>query len=218
MAPAEPARGTGRLEAFSDAVFAIVLTLLVLDLLPKDAQSPRELLESWPSYLAYLTAFLTIGTVWLNHNEAIAHVRHTNPVVLLLNLALLLGASLVPWPTVLASHALTGGDRADQIAAMVVFALVTVLISVPWMALDLYLARHPQLMNSSRDVAWMRRHAFISAGTVLVAGVSVGVAFLSPLASLVLYLPVFAAFIAARVVETGATGPRGQVPARPEHD
>jgi len=204
MAPAEHSRGTGRLEAFSDAVFAIVLTLLVLDLLPERAQAPHELLENWPAYVAYLTAFLTIGTVWLNHNEAIARVRHADPIVLLLNLAVLLGASLVPWPTVLVSNALKEGNRADQIAAMIVFAVVTVLISAPWVTLDLYLARHPKLMNSSLDVAWMRRHASISAGTLLIAGLSVGVAFLSPLASLVLYLPVFAAFIVARIVEASS--------------
>jgi uncharacterized membrane protein len=204
MADTEHQRGTGRLEPFSDAVLAIVLTLLVLDLLPDDAQTPQQLLENWPAYLAYLTAFLTIGTVWLNHNEAIARVRSADPIVLLLNLALLLGASLVPWPTVLVSHALTEGDRADQIAAMIVFAVVTVVISVPWAVLDLYLARHPSLLSSPDDVAWMRRHALYSAATLVIAVVSVGVAFLSPLASLVLYLPVFAAFIVARVVETGS--------------
>ncbi|WP_421733865.1 TMEM175 family protein [Cellulomonas sp.] len=204
MALIEPQRRTGRLEAFSDAVFAIALTLLVLDLLPERAQSPHQLLENWPAYLAYLTAFLTIGTVWLNHNEAIARVRHADPIVMLLNLGVLLGASLVPWPTVLVSNALREGDRADQVAAMMVFAGVAVIISVPWVVLDLYLARRPRLLNSSADVTWMNRHAVISAGTLLIAGVSVGVAFVSPLASLVLYLPVFAVFIAARVVETNS--------------
>ena len=210
MAQTELQRGTGRLEAFSDAVFAIVLTLLVLDLLPDGAQTPRQLLESWPAYLAYLTAFLTIGTVWLNHKEAIERVRYADPIVLLLNLALLLGASLVPWPTVLVSNALTEGDRADQIAAMMVFAVVTVLISVPWVVLDLYLARRPRLLSSSQDVPWMRRHALISAGTLLIAGVSVAVAFISPLASLLLYLPVFAAFITARILETPSDSVAGE--------
>ena len=195
---------TGRLEAFSDAVLAIVLTLLVLELLPDGARSPQELLEDWPTYVAYLTAFLTIGVVWLNHHEAVSRIRYADPIVLLLNLAVLLGASLVPWPTSLMSKALQDGERADQIAAMVVFALVAVLISVPWLGMDLYLARHPRLLQSADGAAWMRRHALTSTGTLLIAGVSVGVAFLSPLLSLLLYLPVFAAFIAARVIETRA--------------
>lgn len=204
MANARLPQRTGRLEAFSDAVLAIVLTLLVLELLPETPQSPRELLEDWPTYLAYLAAFLTIGTVWLNHSEAVSRIRYADPIVLLLNLGLLLGASLVPWPAALVSKALQDGDRADQVVAMVIFALVTVLISVPWLGLDLYLARHPRLLKSADGAAWMRRHARTSVGTVLVAGVSVGIAFLSPLVSLLLYLPVFATFILARVVETAA--------------
>src|ERR1700712_3400786 len=148
--------GIGRLEAFSDAVLAIVLTLLVLELLPTGAQSPEQLLDNWPTYIAYLAAFLTIGIIWLNHNEEMARVGKTTPVVLVLNLGVLLGASLVPWPTALISDALREGDHADQFAAMVVFAVVAAVISVPWAALDLYLARHPELLNTPGDVVWMR--------------------------------------------------------------
>jgi uncharacterized membrane protein len=190
-----------RLRSFSDAVLAIVLTLLVLELLPDVAQSPRALLDNWPSYLAYLTAFLTIGSVWVNHTEQMSRVRRANPVVMFLNLGVLLGASLVPWPTALISHALKDGTRADQIAAMVVFTLVACLLSVPWVALDLYLARRPQFLASPEDAPWMRRHALTSAATILTALVSLGIAFISPLVSLLIYLPVFAAFIVARLLE-----------------
>ncbi|WP_375387891.1 TMEM175 family protein [uncultured Amnibacterium sp.] len=204
MARRAQTREIGRIEAFSDAVLAIVLTLLVLELLPEGARSPEQLLDGWPTYLAFLTAFLAIGIVWLNHNEAISRLRRTDPVVLVLNLGLLLGATLVPWPTALVSSALEEGDRADQVAAMVVFAIVTVVISVPWAAMDLYLARHPSLLTAPDDVAWVRRHALTSAGTMLVAAVSVALAFVSPLASLLLYLPVFAVFIVARLLERRA--------------
>ena len=142
--------------------------------------------------------------MYVNHNEAISRLRASDPIVLVLNLAVLLGASLVPWPTALVSEALTAGNRADQVGAMVVFAIVTVLISVPWAGLDLYLARHPRLLKTPADVSWMRRHALISAATLLIAVVSVAVAFLSPLLSLVLYLPVFAAFMLTRLLERSA--------------
>ena len=193
----------GRLEAFSDAVFAIVLTLLVLDLLPRGAQSPQQLLANWPTYLAFLAAFLTIGIVWLNHTQAMSRIRSANPIVLTLNLGLLLGASLVPWPTALISAALEDGDRADQIAAIFVFAIVTTLISVPWLALDLYLLRHPQLLSSEQDVSWMRAHARISIATLIGAAVSIALAFVSPLASLVLYLVIEATFIVLRLRDMG---------------
>ncbi|RFA09021.1 hypothetical protein B7R54_07135 [Subtercola boreus] len=211
--------GIGRLEAFSDAVLAIVMTLLVLDLLPSGAQSPEQLLDHWPTYLAYLAAFFTIGIIWLNHNEELARVSRTTPVLLVLNLGLLLGASLVPWPTALISDALTEGDHDAQFAAMVVFAVVAAVISLPWVALDLYLARHPELLNTATDVAWMRRHALYSAGTLIVAVVSVVVAIFSPLAALVLYLVVAAAFLLARLFEreaAAAPDPEAREPAASE--
>jgi uncharacterized membrane protein len=191
--------GVNRLEAFSDAVLAIVLTLLVLELLPEGAQTPAELLGKWPTYLAFLTAFLTVGVVWLNHNGAIARIRRADPRVQVLNLGILLGASLMPWPTSLISAALQNGERADQIAAIFVFALVTVLISVPWLALDLYLIRHPALLTSPADLPRIRRHATSSIGTLVAAGLSIALAFVSPLASLVLYAIVVAVFLAARL-------------------
>lgn len=191
----------GRLEAFSDAVLAIVLTLLVLELIPEGAQSPDELLADWPTYLAFFAAFLTVGVVWLNHNQAVSRIRRADPVVQALNLGLLLGASLMPWPTALISAALKDGDRADQIAAIFVFAIVTILISVPWLVLDLHLLRHPALLSSDDDEAWVRNHARISLATIVAAGVSVAVAFASPLASLVLYLVIVAVFLVVRLLE-----------------
>jgi uncharacterized membrane protein len=191
----------GRLKSFSDAVLAIVLTLLVLDLLPDAVQSPRQLLDNWPSYLAYLIAFLTIGSVWVNHTEQMSRIRTANPVVLFLNLGILLGASLAPWPTALIAHSLKDGDRADQIAALAVFTLVSVLLSVPWFAMDLYLAKRPQMLVSPDDAGWMRRHAVNSGLTVVTGVASLGLAFLSPIAALLLYLPVFSAFIISRLLE-----------------
>ncbi len=201
MARRPRGEGVGRLEAFSDGVFAIVLTLLVLDLLPARAQSPIQILEAWPTYLAFLAAFLTIGIMWLNHYRAMSKLRRADPVLLVLNLGLLLGASLVPWPTALIARALEDGDRTDQIAALFVFALVTVLISLPWLGIDLHLVRHPRLLRSREDVAWMRRHARTSIATIAAAGVSIGVAFVSPLAALVLYVVIALTFILQRLRE-----------------
>ena len=206
MAKVERSEGIGRLEAFSDAVLAIVLTLLVLDLLPKGAQSPTQLFAAWPTYLAFLAAFFTIGIVWLNHSQASARIRTATPLVLVLNLGVLLGASLIPWPTALISAALETGDRAAQIGAIFVFALVSIILSVPWLALDLYLARHPGLLRSTSDVKWMRAHAWASIGTIVGAIVSIGLAFVSPIASLVLYLVVSIVFIVLRLREGGPRG------------
>lgn len=104
---------TGRIESFSDCVYSIAITLLVLDLkVPHGAPHTlaRELALEWPSYAAYLLSFLFIGVMWINHHRLFTHIRKTDNTLLILNLLLLLGVTTVPFPTaVLASH-LTGAD------------------------------------------------------------------------------------------------------------
>jgi uncharacterized membrane protein len=103
--PAGPLRSglrTGRLEAFSDGVFAIAITLLVLDIaLPANAS--RHLLRSvgdlWPSYVAYVASFSTIGAMWLGHNAITEYLERVNAVFVRLNLLLLLVVSFLPFPT-----------------------------------------------------------------------------------------------------------------------
>jgi len=94
--------GTGRLEAFSDGVFAIAITLLVLDIaLPANAY--RHLLHSlgelWPTYLAYVASFSTIGATWLGHNAITEYLERVDPVFVRLNLLLLLVVAFLPFPT-----------------------------------------------------------------------------------------------------------------------
>jgi hypothetical protein len=102
-------RDTGRLVAFSDAVFAITITLLVLEIRPPTDYSnlPHDLLALWPSYLAYGVTFLFIGQVWANHHVLFDHIRAADRVVLLLNTLLLMGT---PWQVL----ARPGGSSADR--------------------------------------------------------------------------------------------------------
>lgn len=190
-----------RLKALSDGVFAIVITLLVLNLIPDAARSPQQLLDAWPSYLAYLAAFLSIGSIWLNHNAAFARIREADAPVLTLNLVLLLGSALIPWPTVLIADALQNGNHIDQVAAMIVFSIVSLLLSAPWSALDRYVRRHPALLVNEGDAAWFRWHSRMSDVSFLLAIVTVGVSFLSPLTSLVIYLVSITTFLIVRLFE-----------------
>jgi uncharacterized membrane protein len=93
---------TGRLEAFSDGVFAIAITLLVLDIaVPRDAGAhlARSVAGLWPSYLAYVVSFSTIGAIWLGHNAITEYLERADAVFVRLNLLLLLVVAFLPFPT-----------------------------------------------------------------------------------------------------------------------
>ncbi len=97
-------RETGRIEAFSDGVFAIAITLLVLDLkVPRAIREPatlaRSLFTQWPTFAAYLTSFITIGIMWINHHQLFTVIRRVDHMLLILNLLLLLMITFIPFPT-----------------------------------------------------------------------------------------------------------------------
>jgi len=93
---------TGRMEAFSDGVFAFAITLLVLDLTVPEG-SGRDLLAAvlalWPHYLTYVVSFATIGAVWLTHNAITEHLDHADSTFMRLNLLPLLFVAFIPFPT-----------------------------------------------------------------------------------------------------------------------
>lgn len=99
---------TQRIEAFSDGVFAIAITLLVLDIRPPQA-SPHlvsDLLALWPSYLAYLISFLLIGLIWANHHEMFHHIRRGDRMLMFFNTLLLLDVAFLPFVTAVLSSSL----------------------------------------------------------------------------------------------------------------
>jgi uncharacterized membrane protein len=98
---------TGRLETFSDGVFAIAATLLVLEFSVGDVPNlGRELLHLWPSYLAYVTSFLTIGIIWMNHHHTVSFISRVDRTFLFVNNLLLLTVAFLPFPTGLVGDAI----------------------------------------------------------------------------------------------------------------
>jgi uncharacterized membrane protein len=145
---------TARLEAFSDGVFAIAITLLVLDLkIPHDAAESlnAQLLAQWPAYLAYFTSFATIGIMWINHHRLFLLIRRVDHRLLLLNLFLLLGVSIVPFPTQLVADHL---GRAGETEAVSVYAAASIYIAISFNVLWRYASsakRQPVLLNVPHD-------------------------------------------------------------------
>ena len=112
-----------RLEAFSDGVFAIAITLLVIEIHPPELAEGESLAhglwEQWPDYLGYLLSFLVLGVMWLNHHRIFEPAKRIDGIVLVLNLNLLLWAVLVPFPTaVVADFLRDGGSDAETAVAL----------------------------------------------------------------------------------------------------
>ena len=139
---------TARVEAFSDGVFAIAITLLILEIqIEPDGYADlwRSLADEWPSYLAYVTSFLTIGAVWIAHHALFVRLSAIDPVLLRLNILLLMVVSFLPFPTALMAEALQESRSAER-AAVVVYGVVAALIEVLLASASRYAAAHPDLL------------------------------------------------------------------------
>ena len=128
---------TSRVEAFSDGVFAIAITLLILEIrVPPNVahgQLGEELFKLWPSYLAFLTSFGTIGTMWMNHHRLFTLINRLDDGLIALNILLLLGITWIPFPTALLGEHLIGPDQ--YIAATVYsgsYVIIAIVFNVLW--------------------------------------------------------------------------------------
>ncbi len=152
--PAE--KQTGRLEAFSDGVFAIAITLLVLDIHVPHAESLgpghgllRALGEQWPTYLAYVTSFLTILIMWMNHHAILENIGRSDQRLQLFNGLLLMVISLVPFPTSLLAEYLR--DPAGERAAAAVYSAFFVLLSVAFNLVWRDASHNGRLLHAGHD-------------------------------------------------------------------
>jgi uncharacterized membrane protein len=176
---------TTRLEAFSDGVFAIVITLLVLDL--KVPESPDRLLgqlaDEWPFFLGYLVSFAFIGGVWIAHTRLTRLLDAADSVFLGLNLILLLFVSFLPFTTkLLTTHMVDAGQR----VAVVMFGANLTLAGLMSSLLVSYVARAHELSGfDPADLAWLVRQRW--AGVALTT-LSTVISALLPKAAAVFYL------------------------------
>jgi uncharacterized membrane protein len=151
------ARESGRMEAFSDGVFAFAMTLLVLGLRDPTLESTGSLLQGlfgeWPAFLAFGISFTTILVNWMNHHNLFTYVRRIDGPFMLLNGLLLLATTLIPFTTSLvADHILL----ADSGTAAEVYSGTFLFVALAWNLLWQYAARHPGILASSVSDAEIR--------------------------------------------------------------
>jgi uncharacterized membrane protein len=127
-------RGTSRLEGFSDGVFSIAATLLVLEFTVSSGKDlGTQLLHLWPSYLAYATSFLTIGIIWMNHHFCVETMARADRTLLFLNVLLLIIVGFLPFPTrLVANYLQKSGEQTAVYAYDATFVLMAVIYNVWW--------------------------------------------------------------------------------------
>lgn len=151
---------TGRLEAFSDGVIAVAVTLLVLNIsVPKLGANEtlvHALLAQWPKYAAYLVSFLTIGIIWINHHVMVGRLRAANHQVLMLNLILLASIAVIPFATSLMATFLKEG--AGQRLAAGIYAASFLVMGIAFASMNSYiLLRAPQMLTTELSLARRRQ-------------------------------------------------------------
>jgi uncharacterized membrane protein len=149
---------SSRVEAFSDGVFSIAITLLVLELAIPAVRGEflQELRDEWVSYVAYLAAFANIGVLWMGHHTAFSRIRAVDAGLLWRNLVLLLTVSVVPFPTAVIASAYRVGSPEDQAAAVVSYAVVGIASGVAWLLMFAYLRGHPTLSDPLSHAEFFR--------------------------------------------------------------
>ena len=166
--PSGTERGTERIEAFSDGVFAIAITLLILEIkVPRPQPGSdlfRSLLGLWPAYLGYVLSFVMIGIYWANHHYIFKLIEKTNHALNLLNLLFLLFIAFLPLPTeVLGDYLL---DRTNQTTAVTVYAFALFFAALTWLLMWLYAARGRRLIDRHLDAGYVRRLTLQYIGSV----------------------------------------------------
>jgi len=192
-------RGTQRLEAFSDGVFAIAATLLVLEFAVKSglhAYTPplgHQLLHLWPSYLAYATSFLTIGIIWMNHHFCVETMAQADRTLMFLNLLLLMTVSFLPFPTrvVAESFQLHSGEQPAVLVYAATFVFMAVIYNVWWR----YASRGRRLIRDEVPESAVRAISRAFDPGVPLYAVTFLVAFWSPLASVALTFAIAAFYL-----------------------
>jgi uncharacterized membrane protein len=175
-----------RVEAFSDGVFAIAITLLVLTVAqPRTYRNlAHELGTQWPSLAAYIVSFAVIGIMWINHHSVFMNLEYVDRGLLYFNLVLLMTIAFLPYPTGVLGQALAKGQGTQT--AAVVYGVVMTINAYVWSGMWLYASRHRRLLRADFPENERTTATLLFIFGVFAYTLSIGVAFLNAYAFLAL--------------------------------
>ena len=189
MGQDERASATDRLEMFSDGVFAIAITLLVIEIAIPEFGHGRDamletLKEQWPSYVSYVVGFIAIGSVWMNHHHIFGYIRGVNQPFLFVNVLFLMTVAFIPWVTAVLAESLRSTD--ERQLAVTIYLGVLILMAwgfngVWWVASSMELVDNELDPDQCKAIS---RSYPLGAGVMTV---SFFVSFLNDLAAIAIY-------------------------------
>jgi uncharacterized membrane protein len=185
---------TNRLEAFSDGVFAVAITLLVLNLQVPQITSVSELLprlgELWPKLLSYTLSFVIVGIYWVAHHNTFHYIQRSDRNLLWLNILLLMCIVFLPFPTALL------GQYPEQRVSVIIYAGTLVITGLVLQSLWSYATSRYRLVDREIDPRLVRRATRRNLTGPLIYLLAIGISLFSVPASLVLFLlvPVYYIF------------------------
>jgi uncharacterized membrane protein len=171
----------GRIEAFSDGVFAVAITLLVLEISVPEASFDdlwNGIVDQWPSYLAYGTSFWTIGGLWVLHHTIFRRLRYADIHLMRMNLLLLFAVTFLPFPTKLMAETIesAGAER----VAVLFFGATLLVISVIVTVIARYAAGRDALLHEGVDSSEMQAIANRAAPSLASTGLLLVLAIFAP--------------------------------------
>jgi len=181
--------GMGRILALSDGVFAIAITLLILEIAvpatTSNAGLPKALLGLWPRYLAYLVSFVVIARFWMIHRLAFRLIARDDPVLVWLNLLLLLFVAFLPFPTAVV------GEHAGSSAAAILYAASVILASLASAAYWWYASGRGRLLRPDAGRAQVRALRARGLSSPVFFALTLPIALFAPYAAEIAWLLIF---------------------------
>jgi uncharacterized membrane protein len=178
---------TARIEAFSDGVFAIAITLLIIEIGVPHVEGDQSLASAlrhlWPSYLGYALSFITIGIMWMNHHHMFRDIERTDHWLIVLNVLLLMCISFLPFSTAL----LVAYLQDDELPrAMFAYATSLTVTAISFNAMWLYAAFGGRFVDSHVSQARLRARTIRYLPAPVLYAAAIALSFINPWASFAL--------------------------------